>query len=82
MKCPICGKAMHMGGIVADGAILVSWYPQEQFEKTGLKSLWYTGGKTVGKSNPFLKSVKVPNAWYCDGCDKVIGVFDVTQDDA
>lgn len=79
MICPCCGKEMQKGGIVADGAVVVSWHPQEQFEKTGLKSLWYSGGKSIGKSNLLLKNTKMPNAWYCESCDKVFGIFDVTQ---
>ena len=70
---------MKKGGIIADGAIITSWHPQEQFEKTGLKSLWYTGGKPIGKRNLLLKNIKIPNAWYCENCNKVVGIFDVIE---
>ena len=79
MKCPICGFEMENGGIIADGAVLVSWHPEREFEKKGLKSILYRDGKSIGQAKPLLRIVKIPNAWYCKDCNKVVGFFDVEK---
>jgi hypothetical protein len=83
MKCPVCGKEMLSGGLIAD-SLSVGWVPIEQFEKKGLKRLAYTGVRTIGKANVLLKQTRVPNAYFCRECNKVMGIFDVTNhpDDA
>lgn len=79
MKCPICGIEMEKGGIIADGAVIVAWHPEREFEKKGLKSILYRDGKTIGQTNALRRIVKIPNAWFCRGCNKVVAYFDVTN---
>ena len=79
MKCPICGTEMEIGGIIANGAIVVAWHPKEEFEKKGLKSILYRYGKSIGQANPLRRIVKIPNAWFCKRCNKVVAYFDVTD---
>lgn len=75
MNCPICGEKMLEGGLVA-AAIAISWHSKEQFEKNYLGI--YTDGKSLaGKSNILLGQTTVPNAYFCEKCSKVVGVFDV-----
>ena len=75
MNCPICGKPMEEGGIIASG--LTMWHPLKEFQKKSLKKLWYKHGKMIGTNNIFLRESKLSNAWYCGTCNKVAGVFDV-----
>ena len=51
----------------------------EQFEKKGLQRLVHTGLRTIGTTNILLGQTKVPGAYFCPGCNKVIGIFDVTN---
>ena len=51
----------------------------EQFAKKGLKRMAYTGLRTIGKSNILLGQTRVPDAYFCPICNKVMGVFDVTN---
>jgi len=37
--------------------------------------LIYRGGKNLGAS--MAKVTKLPNAWYCKKCNKVVGSFEV-----
>ena len=77
MNCPICGKEMEPGGIIANGFAM--WHPSREFNKRGLKKLLYRHGKPVGTHSILLRECKIPNAWYCSSCNKVAGVFDITQ---
>ena len=79
MICPICGGEMEEGGLIASGPN-VMWFPLEQFDKKGLERLWYEGGKSVGKSNYLLDHTRIPGAYYCRGCQKIIGIFDISHD--
>lgn len=79
MKCPICDLEMQEGGLIVDG-VMPGWVPMEQFRKKGLKSLAYRGLRTIGKSNILLGETKVPNAFFCRNCNKIVGVFDITND--
>ena len=79
MKCPICGIEMEKGGIIADGAVIVAWHPEHEFEKKGLKSILYRDGKTIGQTNALRRIVKISDAWFCGKCNKVGGCFDVTN---
>jgi hypothetical protein len=83
MKCPVCGKEMLAGGLIAD-SIAVGWVPSEEFNKKGLTRLVHTGFRTIGKPNVLLNQTKVPNAYFCRECNKVMGIFEVTNhpDDA
>jgi len=78
MNCPICGKEMEKGGLIGSGVSLM-WFPQSQFGKKGLRRLLYTGGKPIGRSNALLSQTRVSDAYYCDVCGKVTGIFDVVK---
>ncbi|MDO4740187.1 MAG: PF20097 family protein [Eubacteriales bacterium] len=78
MLCPICGKEMEKGGLVAQGVVLM-WHPEAQFAKKGLGRMLYTEGKPIGRSNVLLGQTRVPDAYYCADCNKVTGIFDVTN---
>lgn len=78
MLCPICGKEMQEGGLIVNG-VSAGWVPMEQFQKKGFERLVYTGYKSIGSWNALLDQTKVPNAWFCEDCNKVTGVFDVTN---
>lgn len=78
MNCPICGKEMQEGGLIIDG-VAPGWVPLKEFERKGLKRLIYKGLRTIGKTNILLSQTRVPNAFYCDACNKIVGVFDVTN---
>lgn len=71
---------MLTGGIVSDG-IFLSWVPESEFEKKGVKRLMYTGCKSFGSTNFLLRQTRVPGAYYCKNCNKVAGIFDVTSED-
>lgn len=76
MKCPICNNEMEEGGIITEG-ISTMWVPLNQFNKKGLKKLMYSKGKMIGKPNIIIGQTKISNAFFCEKCNKVIGVFDV-----
>ena len=76
MICPICASEMQQGGLIADG-IFVSWFPQEEFEKKNLLGIHFDGKILDGHSNYILKQTKVPNAFYCETCNKVVGIFEL-----
>ena len=78
MKCPICGNELYAGGLIIDG-VAPGWVPMEQFQRKGLKRIVYTGLRTIGTPNVLLRQTKVPNAYFCKQCNKIIGVFDVTN---
>lgn len=75
MHCPICGNPMEKGGIIASG--IAMWHPGREFDKKGLRKLYYKDGKPLGTHNLLLRECKIPNAWYCAACNKVTGIFDV-----
>ena len=79
MNCPICGAHMEEGGLIIDG-VAPGWVPMEQFAKKGLKRMAYTGLRTIGKSNILLGQTRVPGAFFCKNCNKIVGIFDVTND--
>ena len=79
MKCPCCGNEMEKGGLVASGAAAVSWHPLKEFEKKWFNALYYKEGKAIGTFSFPTKEVKIPNAFYCGQCNKVVGVFDVIE---
>lgn len=78
MKCPICDKEMQEGGLIIDG-VTPGWVPMEQFQKKGVKRFMHTGLRTIGKTNILLGQTKVSNAFFCKMCNKIVGVFDVTN---
>lgn len=78
VKCPICGNDMQPGGIIAND-VVVMWHPQAEFEKKGLRQLAFFDGKAIGQSSVLWGKTKIPNAHYCDKCNKIVGIFDVTN---
>ena len=78
MNCPICGAHMEEGGLIIDG-VAPGWVPMEQFRKKGAKRLLYTGLRTIGKTNILLGQTRVPGAFFCKNCNKIVGIFDVTN---
>ena len=78
MKCPICNNEMEEGGIVAEG-ISTMWVPMEQFNKTGLKRLIYSNGCMIGRRDILIGQTKISNAFLCENCNKVVGIFDITN---
>ena len=79
MKCPICSSELSEGGIIVNG-IVCGWVPMEQFQKKGIRRLVHTGMRTIGEPSILLGQTKVPNAWFCKNCNKVMGLFDVKND--
>ncbi len=78
MKCPVCGIDMSEGGLIVN-CVDPGWVPMEQFRRKGIKRLIYTGLRTIGETNILLNQTKIPNAWFCRNCSKVMGVFEVTN---
>ena len=79
MKCPLCEKDMEAGGLIIDG-VAPMWVPMSEYERKGLKRLIYQHGRSFGKANVLLSQTKVDNAFFCKDCNKIVGVFDVTND--
>lgn len=78
MRCPICNGEMEEGGIITDD-ISPMWVPMDQFNRKGLKRLIYSRGKPIGEPNIIIGQTKISNAFFCEGCNKIIGVFPVTN---
>ena len=78
MKYPICNNEMQEGGLIIDG-VAPGWVPLEQFQKKGLKRIVHTGLRTIGETSILLSQTKVPNAFFCESCNKIVGVCDVTN---
>ena len=78
MKCPMCHNAMQEGGLIIDG-VAPGWVPMEQFQKKGMKRIAYSGLHTIGETNILLGQTKVSNAFFCKQCNKIVGMFDVTN---
>ena len=78
MKCPVCNQEMEEGGLLINSAT-PGWVPMSQFKKKGLGRLLYTGLRTIGKTNFVLSQTRVPNAHFCRTCNKIVGIFDVTN---
>lgn len=78
MKCPVCGREMQEGGMIADG-VSVGWVPMEQFKRKGLARLVSTGLRTIGTANVVLGQTRIPNAYFCQNCNKIAGIFDITN---
>lgn len=68
---------MEPGGIVTDG-VTPAWVPEKEFKKTGLKRLVYHDAKMIGKANAILGQSKISNAYFCEKCQKIVGIFDIT----
>lgn len=77
MKCPICNEEMQEGGIVANG-VAVSWNNKDEFEKK--RKFVLKVGKRIGKPNYLLGITRIEEAYWCEKCNKVMGIFDVVED--
>ena len=75
MKCPICNLE---GGIIVND-VVCGWVPIEQIKKKGIKRLIYTGIRTMGEYSIILNQTKISNAYFCKNCNKIMGIFDVTN---
>ena len=53
------------------------WHPISEFEKQKWKRVVYTNGKPIGKSSILLNQTRIPNAHFCQNCNKIIGIFDI-----
>lgn len=78
MKCILCGSDMQPGGIVTQG-VSVMWVPLFEFEKKGIQKLIYENGKAIGHTDLIWGRTKISNAYFCQKCNKVIGIFDVSN---
>lgn len=78
MKCPLCDKEMEAGGLIIDG-VAPMWMPMSEYERKGLKRLIYQHGRSIGKASVLLSQTKVDNAFFCRDCNKIVGIFDVTN---
>lgn len=85
MKCPICQQKMQEGGLIAHD-VTICWAPLEQFQKSGAGKLAYFGVKPLkgvgglgGAGDFALGQTRVPGAFYCAHCKKVVGMFDVEK---
>lgn len=78
MKCPYCGAEMEEGGLIVDG-VAPGWIPLKQFNQKGMKRLVYSSLRTIGKANILLGQTKIPNAFFCQECNKIVGIFDITN---
>lgn len=76
MKCPICSTEMEEGGLIVD-CVNPCWIPASQFGKKGLKRLVYNDIKRIGNTNVLLGQTKIPNAFFCETCNKIVGIFDI-----
>jgi len=70
---------MQEGGLIVDG-LAVNWVNLKEFQKRGLKRLIYNEVRPIGKTNFILSQTRVPGAFFCERCNKVIGFFDVIND--
>ena len=82
MRCPCCGEEMSSGGITLTSIsspftsrTSLSWYPREQLEKQGLRSITRTGGKRIAALNGLGGAGF--DGWYCPRCNQVLGLFPV-----
>lgn len=77
MKCPKCGMEMEKGGIVAESLYIV-WYPEEKFRKNPIMRT-FDIGKRIGTTSMLYSETTVPDAYYCEKCNIVTGVFNVEE---
>lgn len=76
MNCPICNAEMEQGGIVT-GGVTAMWHPLREFEKKKWSRVVYVDGRPIGKSSILLNQTRIPNAWFCRNCNKIVGIFDI-----
>lgn len=77
MVCPICGGEMEQGRIElaalgSDATTIINWYPESEFQKKGVGSIFKKNGKTVRDA-----CTRQTEAWHCLRCKKVCALMDV-----
>lgn len=76
VKCPLCNGDLIEGGLVIWGN-MAGWVPIDQLDKKwGRYSDWHS----IARPTMFLSNIKIPYAFFCEDCNKIIGVFDVVKD--
>ena len=83
MKCPFCSREAQEGGLIAE-SVVIGWIPLKEIKKGPLKELIrlsFPGLRTISNRSYRVKCAKVPNAYYCEHCNKVFGIFDVTDNE-
>lgn len=76
MKCIYCGSDMQLGGIVTQG-VSAMWFPQESLKKSHLSKIIFEGGIAIGKKDYLWGQTILTDAYYCQKCKKIIGVFSI-----
>lgn len=78
MNCPICNQEMQEGMLVAFSSRM-GWRPNGKLNKFPRLTEGFTM-KDIGDPNTslFLGYATAPGAYYCEHCQKVTGIFDVT----
>ena len=59
-----------------DSRLTLTWYPQAEFEKRGLRAVLRKGGKQLASLDG-MRGARFPESWYCPRCDQVVGLFPV-----
>lgn len=77
MVCPICGGELEQGRIEltalgSDATTIINWYPESEFQKKGVGSIFKKNGKTVRDV-----CTRQTEAWHCPSCKKVCALMDV-----
>lgn len=76
MVCPICGGELEQGRIEiaalgsSDTSTIINWYPESEFQKKGVGSIFKKNGKTVCD-----KCSRQTEAWHCPRCKKVCALL-------
>lgn len=78
MKCPVCESEMQEGGLSANGRFVI-WHSKEIFDKKRFLGVLAEGKFLKSKFNFLTMQSKIPNAFYCEKCNKVVGIFDVEE---
>lgn len=85
MKCPVCESEMQSGGLITSSrGRFISWLPKDSFEENRSFMRALTDGKTIKVETKFFAlmlsgQVKIPNAFYCEKCNKIVGIFDIEE---
>ncbi|MFV0516957.1 MAG: PF20097 family protein [Aminipila sp.] len=80
MICPICGKEMTKGGIILTGKNLCgefTWYSENEFNKEGIKVWDRSNRKNIDSKRSLRGEEKFDNAYFCESCNKIVGIFTI-----
>ena len=74
MNCPVCGREMKKGVLATNGSRL-GWMPERKsrFLDVTLGKMQDIGTYPLGLLGP----AEAPDAYFCENCKKVTGIFDV-----